>query len=73
MIRETKMTGKQWTILISSVVGAMGGVFLGAGADATWAALSAPIYVFGSVVSGAAAVGAFFSQSPSRQGHVHGD
>ena len=60
------MTGKQWAILISSVVGAMCGVFLAAGADASWGALSAPIYILGSVVAGASTVGAFFSKAPSQ-------
>lgn len=60
------MTKKQWAILASSVVVAMAGVFVGAGIDATWNDLSAPHYIFGSLVSGGAAVGAFFSKAPSQ-------
>lgn len=58
------MTKRQWATLISVVIGAMGGVFLGAGSDASWEALTAPTYVIGSLVSGASAVGGFFSKWP---------
>ena len=63
------MTGRQWGIMITTVIGAAGGVFLGAGADASWEALTAPMYVIGSIVSAASAAGAFFEASPrqSRQ------
>ena len=60
------MSGKQKAILIGVVVGAMGGVFLGAGADASWSALSQPIYIIGSIVSGASALVGFLSQGPAR-------
>ena len=60
------MTGRQWAILAASVVGAGAGVFLAAGADATWSHLSAPQYVLGSVVAMASAIGAFFSKSPTQ-------
>jgi len=59
------MEKKQWCILIASVLGAMGGVFLGAEQGVTWQDLiREPHYVIGSIVSGASAVAAFFSRSP---------
>jgi hypothetical protein len=58
------MDKKQICILILTVVGAMAGVFLGAGADATWAHLSKPIYIIGSLVAGASAGVAFLSKGP---------
>lgn len=58
------MDKKQIAILVGVVIGAMGGVFLGAGADASWAALSQPIYIIGSVVSGASALVGFLSKGP---------
>jgi hypothetical protein len=63
--RELDMQRKQIAILIGVIVGAMGGVFLGAGADASWAALTSPIYVIGSVVAGAAALVGFLSKGPN--------
>jgi hypothetical protein len=60
------MTKKQWVIMLSVVIGAMGGVFLGAGSDASWAALTAPSYVIGSLVAGASALGGFFSKWPDK-------
>jgi hypothetical protein len=62
--KERIMSGKQWAILIGSTVVAGAGVFVGAGADASWADLSAPQYVLGSVMSVASAVVAFFSKGP---------
>jgi len=58
------MDTKQKVIMASVILVAMGGVFLGAGADASWDALSAPQYVIGSLVSGAAALGGFLSKGP---------
>ena len=58
------MSAKQWAIATLTIMGAMAGVFLGAGADASWAQLSQPIFVIGSFVSGAAAGVAFMSRSP---------
>jgi len=63
--QEVVMNKKQTAILILTVLGAMAGVFLGAGADATWAGLSKPIYIMGSFVSGAAAGVAFLSKGPT--------
>ena len=59
------MTIKQKTIMASVVLVAMGGVFLGAGADGSWAALAHPQFVIGSLVSGAAALGGFLSKGPN--------
>jgi hypothetical protein len=58
------MEAKQWAIAVLTVLGAMAGVFLGAGAEATWSHLSQPIFVIGAFVSGAAAGVAFMSKSP---------
>jgi hypothetical protein len=58
------MAPRQAVIGITVVVAAVGGVFLGAGADASWDALTAPQYIIGSIVSGAAALGGFLSKSP---------
>jgi hypothetical protein len=58
------MTAKQKAVLATVVIVAMGGVFLGAGADSSWDALSHPQYVIGSLVSGAAALGGFLSKGP---------
>ena len=58
------MSNKEWAILIGSAVVAGLGVFVGAGADASWGELSAPQYVLGSVLAVAASVVAFFSKSP---------
>lgn len=58
------MEAKQWAIAVLTVLGAMAGVFLGAGADASWSQLGQPIYILGSFVSGAAAGVAFMSKSP---------
>ena len=63
--QEVVMDKKQVAILTLTVLGAMAGVFLGAGADATWAQLSKPIFIFGSFVSGAAAGVAFLSRPPT--------
>lgn len=59
------MTKRQICILVLTVIGAMGGVFLGAGADVTWVHLSKPIYIIGSLVSGASAGVAFLSKPPT--------
>lgn len=58
------MTLQKKVIGVTVVVGAMGGVFLGAGAEASWAALLAPQFVIGALVAGASALGGFLSQSP---------
>ena len=58
------MTVKQWIVAVLTIMGAMAGVFLGAGADASWSQLTQPIFIIGSFVSGAAAGVAFLSKSP---------
>ena len=60
------MESKQWAILVGSAIVAGAGVFVGAGSDASWAALAAPQYVIGSVMAIAGSVVAFFSKSPSQ-------
>ncbi len=68
------MKSSQWAGLIAGVVGAMGGVFIGATAGVpagasvieAWNALMFPEFIIGAVVAGAAAVTAFLTKS-SRQ------